>query len=136
MTGIELLENIKSFNTEFYAELVINETKQQAADILAVQLSSGVDGNEKKLNNYAASTIKFKRKKGKGLGAVTDRRTNYMTGAHYAGLFVQARAGEVLTGSDDPKSKYIQQREGDAIYKMNADSRVCISSLPCFFKRA
>lgn len=123
MTGIELLEKLQPVSVEFYAELAINETAKTGADILAAQLATGVDGNDKSLNPYAASTVQFKKKYGKGLGAITDRRTLFMTGKHYAELFVSARAGELLIGSDDPKSKFIQAREGDGIYKLNSDSK-------------
>lgn len=123
MTGIELLEKVKDFNIEFYAELAINETAKQGADILAAQMATGIDGNGKSLKPYAAVTIKYKKKYGKGLGAITDRRTLFMTGKHYSDLFLTAKAGELLTGSDDPKSKFIQDREGSAIYKLNSDSK-------------
>lgn len=123
MTGIDLLDKLKGFDVEFYAELAINETKEQGADILAAQMASGIDGNGKRLDPYAASTIYQKKKYGKGLGAVTDRRTLYMTGKHYSEIYLSARAGEILAGSDDPKSKFIQEREGDAIYKLGEDAK-------------
>lgn len=123
MTGIELLEILKPISVEFYAELAINETAKQGADVLAAQLATGVNGNGNSLKPYAPLTVQIKKKYGKGLGAVTDRRTLYMTGKHYADLYVTAKAGELLMGSDDPKSKFIQEREGDAIYKLNSDSK-------------
>lgn len=123
MTGIELLEKLKPVQVEFYAELAINECAEQGADIMAAQLATGIDGNGKSLNPYAPLTVQIKKKYGKGLGAVTDRRTNYMTGAHYSKLFLVVRGGELLIGSDDPKSAFIQEREGDAIYKLNSDSK-------------
>lgn len=123
MTGIELLDKLKDFNVEFYAELAINETKEEGANVLASQLASGIDGNDKPLNPYAPATIAYKRKYGKGLGAITDRRTLYMTGKHYTDLFVTVRNGELLTGSDDPKSKFIEEREGVAIYKFGPDAK-------------
>jgi hypothetical protein len=123
MTGIELLEILKPISVEFYAELAINETAKTGADILAAQLASGVDGNGNSLKPYAPLTVQIKKKYGKGLGAVTDRRTLFMTGKHYTDLYVSAKAGELMIGSDDPKSKFIQDREGEAIYKLNSDSK-------------
>jgi len=123
MTGIELLEKLTPVSIEFFAELAINETAKTGADILAAQLASGVDGNGNSLKPYAPITVQIKKKYGKGLGAITDRRTNYMTGKHYSDLYVTAKAGELLMGSDDPKSKFIQEREGDAIYRLNSDSK-------------
>jgi hypothetical protein len=123
MTGIDLLEKVKAFNIEFYAELAINETAKQGANILAAQMATGIDGNGKSLKPYADVTVRYKKKYGKGLGAITDRRTLYMTGKHYSDLYITAKAGELLSGSDDPKSVFIQNREGEAIYKMNSDSK-------------
>lgn len=105
------------------AEESLSETTKEAADVLAAQLASGVDGGSDHLRPYAAFTKDFKLRYGTGLGRVIDRRTLYMTGDHYRGLYAKVQGGVVEMGSTDSKSKEIQNREGNDIYRLNADSK-------------
>jgi hypothetical protein len=123
MTGIELLEALDQVNIPQIAEDAINETSQQAADILATQMATGINSIGQRLPDYSAFTVDFKQQYGVGLGKVSDRRTLYMTGEHYSELYVRAQGEEIEFGSHDPKSEFIQKREGNEIYGFNADSR-------------
>lgn len=123
MTGNDLYTLLRGIRLEEIIEESINETSEEGADALAVQLSQGIDGNGMRLDPYAPATIALKRKKGVGLGAVTDRRTNYMTGAHYKGLYIKAYSGSLETGSKDEKSVWLQAQNGEAMYKLGPDAK-------------
>ena len=73
-------------------------------------------GNEITLNGrgYSPYTVTLKQLYGVGLGRVTDRVTNYQTGALYNNLYATVQNGEFELKSNVPYFDELMQREGDA----------------------
>lgn len=124
MTGIALLERMKEVNIADMAVAAIEETKDVLVDAVATQMASGHNKFGERLNDYSPFTVRFKKEFGKGLGAVTDRRTLFMTGAHYKGLYAKLISKkEIEYGSSVSYADKIQEREGKGIYGPGADAR-------------
>lgn len=124
MTGIAMLELMHKVNVTDIAVHAIDETKESLADSLAVQMSTGIDGEGNRLEDYSPFTVRYKKQFGVGLGAVTDRRTLYMTGEHYRKLYAKLiNRKEIEYGSTVSYSGEIQEREGDMIYIPGPDAR-------------
>lgn len=95
-------------------------------DLVAQQLAIGKDGKNEDVtlfgkDEYAPFTIELKEKYGIGLGAVTNRITNYMTGAFYRGLKTEKSGGTFETTSDVEYFGKIQERSGTAITELNEE---------------
>lgn len=95
LTNIEnIIKGLTSFDTKEEVEKIIENNSEVLVQLQRDQLSEGVDitGNER-IDHYAPFTIMEKNLYGKGLGAVTDHVTFYMTGSLYESLYFK-QAGE------------------------------------------
>lgn len=89
LTNLEnIINGLTSFNTKEEVEKIIEDNNEVLVQLQRDQLSEGVDitGNER-VDYYAPMTMAIKNEYGKGLGAVTDHVTFYMTGSLYESLF-------------------------------------------------
>lgn len=123
---------IASLNSfDFGKELtnIVEQNADKIPDILAQQLAQGKDGSgEPVLLNgnpeYAPFTIEIKERFGKGLGAVTDRVTNYMTGAFYQDMKTAVENDAFETVSDVPYFEDIIERSGSIVMELDESSRI------------
>lgn len=123
---------IASLNSfDFGKELnnIVEQNADKIPDLLAQQLAQGKDGNNEPvlLNGspeYAPFTIEIKDRFGKGLGAITDRVTNYMTGAFYESMKTNVENNAFETIGDVPYFDDIIERSGSIVMELNESSRI------------
>lgn len=99
------IENLKAYDFAAELEKIVSENAEPLTELLREQLESGKGGDDKPSTvfgstNYERSTISYKQQYGQGLGAVTDRITNYMTGAFYESLKEEVE-GQVFEATSD-----------------------------------
>jgi hypothetical protein len=92
------------------------------------QLAAGKDGdgNPSQIfdrTEYREVTIEIKHAEGVGLGAVTDRVTNYMTGDFYASLKIDVDGDIFDADSDVPYFGEIRLYSSDSFLKVNEENR-------------
>jgi hypothetical protein len=114
-------------------DVLIVESKD-IVNAVKLQLSKGIDGNGEKVflmrmggkfYHYARRTVQRKDMFGVGLGAETDRITNYQTGAFYNSIFVEIfHDGSFQVLSTSPLINIIKARSGDNIINLNPESEM------------
>lgn len=108
---------------------IVEKNADKIPDLLAQQLAQGKDGNNEPVTlngntEYAPFTIEIKDRFGKGLGAVTDRITNYMTGAFYQDMKTTVENDAFETVSDVPYFDDIIERSGSVVMNLDESSRI------------
>src|SRR6185503_5525236 len=89
------IQKLQKFNLESYVTAIINSNSDYLANLLSLQLSQGKDSDNQNVtvfgrDYYSDSTVFEQTRYGSGLGKVTDRITNYLSGDFYIGLKVFA----------------------------------------------
>ena len=95
LTNIEnIIAGLKAFSAQSEVEKIIESNTDVLVQLQRDQLSEGIDkdGNERS-DSYARETISYKQEYGKGIGAITDHVTFYMTGSLYESLYF-SQAGD------------------------------------------
>ena len=130
--ALDDLENkIAAFSAlDFHNELVsvIEDNEDLLVNLQQSQLASGFDAEGQAVNatiypSYSPYTIKQKKKYGVDLGAVTDRVTNYMTGAMYNSMTKQIDGDNVTTNSDVGYFPERKQWSGEKAFDLNESYR-------------
>lgn len=123
----DLYETLETLDVTAIALDVLESKTEVIADLNAVQMSMSKRSDDSDiLPSYADLTIQIKQAEGIGLGAITDRVTLFMTGAHYRELFAALR-GDVLEiastvgYSEDLEEKYDTAK--GKIHWLNEDSK-------------
>lgn len=96
LTNLEnIIKGLSSLNTHDEVERIVDDNNEVLVQLQRDQLSEGIDitGNER-VDHYAPMTIAIKNEYGRGLGAVTDHVTFYMTGSMYESLFYKSEGDE------------------------------------------
>lgn len=104
---------------------IINENGEYMVNLLKEQLAAGkdMDGNNVTVfgrPEYSARTVFEKKEYGIGLGEVTDRITNYMTGEFYNSIYVAAIGSSFIFDSAISYFPEIIEQSGDRIMGLNA----------------
>ncbi len=124
---------LESFSFEDETRKIIEVNKDKLADLQATQLSQGIDVEGRRItlllhgkrsDSYAPFTIKKKKEEGKGLGAVIDRVTWYMTGELYKSLDVEVKASSFRFTSNSFKFEKLIDRSGVRAIGLTKDSRI------------
>jgi hypothetical protein len=120
---------IQAFDFGRELETIVEQNTDKIPDLLAQQLAAGRDGNNEPvlLNGspeYSPFTVRYKQDVGQGLGAVTDRVTNYMTGAFYQNMKTTVENNAFETTSDVPYFEDIIERSGSVIMELDESSRI------------
>lgn len=120
---------LQSFDFGQELNNIVEQNADKIPNALAEQLAQGKDGNNEPvlLNGnpeYAPFTIEIKDRFGKGLGAVTDRVTNYMTGAFYQDMKTSVENDAFETVSDVPYFDDIIERSGSIVMELDESSRI------------
>jgi len=118
---------LQEFDIEEETIDIINKNSEFLSDLLATQLASGKDANNENVtvfgrDYYSDSTVFNKQRHGYGLGKVTDRITNYMSGSFYHGLGVKTSGTRFIFSSNVPYYSDILSRSGDVIMKLSYDN--------------
>lgn len=111
------IEKLQKFDLESSVTLIINKNSEYLADLLSIQLAQGKDADKQNVtvfgrDYYSDRTVFEKERHGSGLGKVTDRITNYMSGAFYIGLKVTANNKNFVFTSNVPYFEDILKRSG------------------------
>jgi len=120
---------LQTFDFGRELETIVEQNANKIPDLLAQQLAAGKDGNNEPVTlhgeaQYSPFTIRYKQEVGQGLGAVTDRVTNYMTGAFYQNMNTTVENNAFETISDVPYFDDIIERSGSVIMELDESSRI------------
>ena len=115
---------------DFKQELtnVIEDNTEFLLDLQTSQLAHGIDANNEPIYatvsaSYSPYTKDLKKKYGTGLGAVTDRVTNYMTGAMYDSMTKKVEGDKVETDSNVGYFAERKQWSGEKAFDLNESYR-------------
>lgn len=115
---------------DFGAELqvIVENNSEKITDLVRKQLEAGIDGNNEPnkifdRTEYRPLTIEIKQTKGVGLGAVTDRITNFMTGDFYRSLKTDVEGNVFEEDSDVSYFGDIRLYSSDALLEVNEENR-------------
>lgn len=120
---------LQSFDFGQELNNIVEQNADKIPDILAQQLAQGKDGAGEPVtlhgeSQYSPFTIRYKQDVGQGLGAVTDRITNYMTGAFYQDMKTNVENDAFETTSDVPYFDDIIERSGSVVMELDESSRI------------
>jgi len=120
-------ERLAKFDLQYETTRIINENSEYLTNLLAIQLSQGKDADGANVtvfgkDYYSDRTVFEKTRHGSGLGKVTDRITNYMSGAFYFGLKVNVNGTRFVFTSDVPYFQDILTRSGtERVIQLNQE---------------
>ncbi len=128
-------ESLNDFDTADEVLNIIHANRQKIAELQKDQLSEGIDvTGKKRVDEYRPFTIAEKKRRGIGLGAVTDRVTFFMSGEMYDNLetdidgdkFLVTVQGSGGSSSSGPAYKYDKMidRIGEDNYGLSEESRM------------
>jgi hypothetical protein len=119
------MKGLSSFNAHDEVERIVDDNHDVIVQLERDQLSEGIDrdGNERK-DHYAPFTVKMKEMYGKGLGAVTDHVTFYMTGTMYESLFYKSEGDEFTVTSPLETYDKMIERIGEDEYGLSPEKRL------------
>lgn len=101
------IDKLTAFDFGQELQTIVEENVDKLAPLIKEQLAEGIDGEDRPNTifgraGYSPKTVEIKETNGEGLGAVTDRITNYMTGAFYNSLEVKTEGDLFEADSDVP----------------------------------
>lgn len=101
----ERIGKLQSFDFGAELEIIVSENVERLPDLIRKQLEEGLSGDGKPSTifgstTYSPLTVEIKQSEGIGLGGVTDRITNYMTGAFYESIRM-VMDGQLLDADSD-----------------------------------
>lgn len=99
------ISKLQAFDFGQELQTIVAENAEKITPYILEQLASGKDGNDQPnkifgRNGYSPKTVEIKEVNGQGLGAVTDRITNYMSGDFYESLKTEVE-GQVFEADSD-----------------------------------
>lgn len=117
---LNLYKKISSLTVVDSAVSSLNETKETAADLNALQLFLGIRIDGKLITPfYSPFTVEIKKTKGQ----VTDRVTLKDTGAFYSGLTLEATKDTINFFSTDEKSGSLENKYGKQIFGLTNENK-------------
>lgn len=124
----KLIDDLRSFDFEKEQQEIVAANAEAITPYVLEQLAAGKDGDGKEntifgRRGYSPKTVAIKEANGEGLGRVTDRITNYMTGQFYETMFTKVE-GEVFE-EDSPVDYFgdITLYSSDALLEVNEENR-------------
>lgn len=122
------ITSLRGFDFGQELATIIDNNSEKITDLVRKQLEAGVDGNNEPnkifdRTEYRPLTIEIKQKTGVGLGAVTDRVTNYMTGDFYRSLKTDVQGNVFEEDSDVSYFGDIRLYSSDALLEVNEQNR-------------
>lgn len=130
---LKRIANTEDFDVQRNTLEILQENSELIADMVAQQLALGKDGNDEDVlingSGYKPSTIYQKKNFGSGLGAVTDRVTNYSSGAFYQSLILETKGSLFFVESPLPYFGDIIGRSGQIIMELNSEHKEILSNI-------
>lgn len=124
----QLIQDLQKFDFGQELQEIVADNADKITPYVLQQLAAGKDGDDKPVTifgrrGYSPKTVEIKKANGRGLGAVTDRITNYMTGEFYETMFTKVE-GKVFE-EDSPVDYFgdITLRSPDALLEVNEEHR-------------
>lgn len=123
------IAKLQAFDFGREMQTAIEDNADKLPDMVREQLSVGKDGDGHAntifgRDEYQPATIAIKQQYGKGLGAVTDFVTNYMTGALYESIEVKTEDQALELESDVPYFEDVKRYSSDALLEVNESHRL------------
>lgn len=120
-----IMKGLSSFNARDEVERIVDENNEVLVQLERDQLSEGIDkdGNPR-ADSYAPMTVAIKNEYGKGIGAITDHVTFYMTGSLYESLFYKSEGDEFEFTSPLPTYDKMIERIGEDEFGLSPDKRL------------
>lgn len=124
----KLIQDLQSFDFGEELQNIVSDNSGKLTEMVKDQLTEGESGDEKPSTifgrrGYSPRTVAIKEANGQGLGAVTDRVTNYMTGAFYESLRTNTEDKVFETDSDVPYFADIQLYSRDSLLEVGEENR-------------
>src|SRR6266699_5285937 len=121
---IKLKESLERFDIRNELRAIFENNANAVVELQQQKLAAGIDitGTER-VDEYRPFTIKQKREKGVGLGAVTDHVTFFMTGELYQSLQTKISGDEFMVESPLRTFDKMLERIGEDKYGLDEQSR-------------
>jgi len=124
-----LIDNLRAFDFGQEMQAIVEDNADKLPPMIREQLAEGKDGDDKPntifgRSGYSPKTVEIKKVNGQGLGAVTDRITNYMTGAFYESLEIETEGRVFEADSDVPYFGDIALYSSDALLEVDPEHRM------------
>lgn len=124
----DFINDLRAFDFGQEMQTIVEDNLEKITPYIREQLEDGKDGDDKPntifgRNGYSPRTVAIKEVNGQGLGAVTDRITNYMTGEFYESLRVQTEGGVFEAESDVSYFGDIRLYSSDALLEVDEEHR-------------
>lgn len=119
---------LRAFDFGQELQTIVENNSEKITDLVRKQLAAGIDGNNEPnkifdRTEYRPLTIEIKNARGSGLGAVTDRITNYMTGAFYESLKTDVEGNVFEEDSDVSYFGDIRLYSSEVLLEVNEENR-------------
>lgn len=124
----EKINALRAFDFGQELETIVTENQDKLPEYITKQLSEGISGDGKPTtifgrSGYSKRTVEIKEANGTGLGAVTDRVTNYMTGQFYESIKVQTEGQTFEADSDVSYFGDIRLYSPDELLEVDEENR-------------
>lgn len=124
-----LIDNLTAFDFGQEMISIVEDNLDKLPPMIRDQLAEGKDGDDKPntifgRSGYSPKTVAIKEANGKGLGAVTDRITNYMSGDTYESLVVKMDGDAFEADSDVPYFGDIVLYSSAALLEIDEEHRI------------
>lgn len=123
------IDRLAAFDFGQELQTIVEDNVEKIVPMIWDQLAAGKAGDGKDNtvfghDAYAIQTVREKEEHGKGLGAITDRITNFMTGDFYESLRIQVEGRVFEADSDVPYFADIKAYSRDALLEVDEEHRL------------
>lgn len=123
------IDKLRAFDFGQEMTKIVEDNVDKLPPMIREQLAEGKDGDDKPntifgRSGYSPKTVAIKEANGKGLGAVTDRITNYMSGDTYESLEVKTEGQVFEADSDVPYFADIVLYSSPALLEVDEENRL------------
>jgi hypothetical protein len=122
------IDSLRYFDFGEELQVIVSDNLDKLPPFITKQLEAGKDGHGQSATifdstEYRPRTIAIKKEKGVGLGAVTDRVTNYMSGDFYHSLKMEMEGQVFEADSDVSYFGDIRLRSQDSLLEVDEPNR-------------
>jgi hypothetical protein len=123
------INKLQAFDFGQELQTIISDNLEALPVYLKQQLAAGKDGNDEPntifgRSGYSPRTVEIKEANGVGLGAVTDRITNYSSGEFYNTVREELEGRVFSADSDVPYFADIRLYSSESLLKINERNRL------------
>lgn len=122
------IDKLAAFDFGQELQTIVEDNLERITPYIREQLEEGKDGDDKPntifgRKGYSPRTVAIKEANGQGLGAVTDRITNFMTGDFYESIRVKTEGQVFEADSDVSYFGDIRLYSSDALLEVDEEHR-------------